>query len=122
MKEVLTELNLTTKEASIIRKLVAIYKIPDYTIGYALCYYQDIGIQNFKVFCLCLLIALKFNTDYKIRASGWSRNTSIDKSWLIKNEILVLHYFKHQMHLPNQRVICTAIICAAAFIQNKELL
>ena len=115
----LKELYLTAMEAETIRKLIRVYKIPKYSLGYALCYYQDIGIQSFKMFCLCLLIAHKVNEDYKIRSSSWSKYTHIDKRWLIENEIRVLQYFKHQMYLPNERVISASLNCISAFYSDK---
>eukprot|EP00835_Amoeboradix_gromovi_P001889 NODE_96_length_21330_cov_0.419858.p10 type:complete len:123 gc:universal NODE_96_length_21330_cov_0.419858:7715-8083(+) len=106
---------LTPKESYIVRKMVVIFKIPKYTMGYALCYYQDIGISSFKMFVLCLLIAHKFMEDYKIRSSTWSKYTNIDKYWLIANEIIVLQFFDYQMNMPQERVIAAVLNCINEF-------
>ena len=113
-------LKLTTKEVIMIRRIITKYKIPVYSTGYALCYYQDLGISSFQMFCLCLLIAHKFNEDYKIRSSCWSRCTNIDKRWLIDNEIKVLKHFKHEMHLPYERVAIVSFTCMKAFYPSKK--
>eukprot|EP00834_Sanchytrium_tribonematis_P006579 NODE_497_length_6803_cov_1.267900.p5 type:complete len:119 gc:universal NODE_497_length_6803_cov_1.267900:4753-5109(+) len=115
----LKELFLTSKEAYIVRRIIKAFKIPPYTVGCALCYYQDISIDSFNMFCLCLLVAHKVYEDYKIRTKSWSRYVNIDKSWLIVNEIRLLKFYNHQMYLPKERVLAATVNCLSAFFPSK---
>ncbi len=116
----LTEFKITAKEAQLLQRIIKIFKIPEFTFGYALCYYQDLGVESFNVFCLCLLVAHKFHEDYKIRTSTWSKYTQIDKKWLISNEITVLAFFDHHLKMPQKRVLAATLMSMNAFYPIKK--
>ena len=89
--------------------MIKIYKIPRYTFGYALCYFQDLGIEEFKIFCLCLLIAHKFHEDFKIKTSVWSKHTKIDSEWLRLKERSILEFFNYHLQLPSKLVVAATL-------------